>query len=898
MNSASASTANRPEAFIESPEAEQSIPERFAQTVARYSDYIAVSANSAEWTYAELDERSNALAVQILERAGADRPPIALLMEHGAALIAAILAVLKTGKIYLALDPSHPIERLSAMLADSRSGLLIADRANLALAGSLAAGPLSILPVADDFIAPSAHTNFPEVSGEAGAWLMYTSGSTGTPKGVWQNHRGVMHHANVYSELIQLTPEDRLSLLTSCSLSASATPLFAALLNGAMVCPFHVRSQGVERLAIWLRERGITIYHAVPTVFRHLARANGDNGVFANVRLIRLGGEPVSHGDVEVFRQRCPADCRLMNALSSTETGLVSALLINKHTALPDCRVPVGCATRGVEIFLTNEEGQPVENGGEGRIAVRSAYLRQGYWMQPDATAEKFRIDPRAHDTRIFTTNDLGRFLPDGNLEHLGRADRVVKIHGLRVDLAELEAALKATDLVEEAVVTAVQNPSDRYPLVIFIRPRGKTDGSSYGFRRVLQHSFPVPSHFVMVRELPVLASGKIDRVQLSKKAAQILATQDQPQSDASDALDLQLVRLWEKILDINAIGMTDDFFALGGDSLAAVTMLGAVEKFCGVDLPISALLDAPTIEKLAQVIRNGGWRDANRCLIALQLRGTEPALYCVPGAGCGALELRELARHLGVERPIFAFQPQGLDGSTPYLRSVEEMAGYYIKAMRLHQPHGPYYLCGNSFGGVVAFEMARRLTADGDEVRFLALLDSHGGDYPKPRKHLSLRNKLKPVILRRFPVGPEGVVSWRFFKTLLRGSADLSVRCAHKFHAWSQRHLIDLDLRWNFRRLPYRLRYISLHEVCHAARRRYELKLFSGKIDIFRVEHQPSAELFEPDPLLGWGGMATGGIEVHEVPGYHGGHLGEPSVVILAQKLKACLAQAKGDRP
>jgi amino acid adenylation domain-containing protein len=896
MKNGSALEADRPGALAGPAEVEQSIPERFAQVVARHANCLAVSANSVKWTYAELDERSNALAVQILERLEAKSGPVVLLMEHGARLIAAILAALKAGKIYLALDPSHSVERLSTMLVDSRARLLIADQMNAALGNSLAAGQLPILQIDDDFTTPSTRANFSAVSPEAGAWLMYTSGSTGTPKGVWQNHCGVMHHANVYSELIQLTPEDRLSLLTSCSLSASATPLFAALLNGAAVCPFHVRSQGVERLAMWLRERDITIYHSVPTVFRHLVRATGDNGVFANVRLIRLGGEPVSHGDVEVFRQRCPDDCRLMNALSSTETGLICAAIIDKHTVLPNGRVPVGRAVRDVDVFLENEQGQPAGNGRDGRIGVRSAYLRQGYWLRPEATAEKFRTDPRAPSTKIFITNDVGRFLPDGNLEHLGRADRVVKIHGLRVDLAELEAALNATDLVEEAVVTAVQNSSDGYRLVIFIVPRGKTDGSSHACRRALQQSFPVPSHFVMVRELPVLASGKIDRVQLSEKAAQTLATEDQPQSDA-DALDLQLVRLWEKVLDINAIGTTDDFFALGGDSLAAATMLAAVEKFFGVTLPVSALLEAPTVEKLAELIRKGGWSEANRCLVALQLRGTKPALYCVPGAGCGALELRELARHLGVERPIFAFQPQGLDGSTPYLRSVEEMAGYYINAMRLHQPHGPYYLCGNSFGGVLAFEMARRLTADGDEVRFLALLDSHGGDYPKPRKHLSLRNKLKPVILRRFPVGPEGVVSWRFLKTLLRGSADLSVRCAHRFHAWSQRHLIDLDLRWNFRRLPYRLRYISLHEVCHAARRRYELKPFSGKIDLFRVEHQPSVDLFEPDPLLGWCGMATGGIEVHEVPGYHGGHLGEPGVAILAQKLKTCLAQANGDQ-
>ena len=205
---------------------------------------------------------------------------------------------------------------------------------------------------------------------------MYTSGSTGTPKGVWENHRGVMHHANVYSELTQLTPDDRLSLLTSCSFAASTIPLFAALLNGARLCPFHVRSQGVERLGFWLRERGITIDHSVPTVFRHLVRVTDDNGIFARLRLVRLGGEPVLHGDVEMFQRRCPNHCRLMNALASTETGPISAAMIDKHTVLPEGRVPVGRTVRDVEIFLVDEQGQPVENGCDGKIAVRSAYLR------------------------------------------------------------------------------------------------------------------------------------------------------------------------------------------------------------------------------------------------------------------------------------------------------------------------------------------------------------------------------------------------------------------------------------------------------------------------------------------------------------------------------------------
>ena len=280
MNTAGEVAVDRRESVASSEEEEPSIPKRFAQVVARRANRIAVSANHTEWTYAELDQRSNALAGQILERSDANPEPVALLMEHGAALIAAILAVLKTGKIYVSLDPRDSIERLAAMLADSRTGLLLADQTNAALADSIAAGQLSIFLMLDDFSEPSGRTNLPKPSPKDGAWLMYTSGSTGTPKGVWQNHRGIVHDADVYRDLIQVTPDDRLSLLTSCNLPASTSPLFTALLNGATVCPFHVRSQGVERLAIWLRERGITIYHSVPTVFRHFARATGDNGVF------------------------------------------------------------------------------------------------------------------------------------------------------------------------------------------------------------------------------------------------------------------------------------------------------------------------------------------------------------------------------------------------------------------------------------------------------------------------------------------------------------------------------------------------------------------------------------------------------------------------------------------
>ena len=878
---------DRPKSFASPAEVKQSVPKRFAEIAARHANRTAVSAGSNEWSYTELDQRSKALAIQILDRLGEKSEPVALLMEHDAMLIAAILAVLKTGKIYLSLDPGDSIERLAAMLADSCARLLIADQKNADMASSLAAEQLPILVIASDFKEPSTDTNFPEASPKTGARLMYTSGSTGMPKGVWQNHRGIVHDADVYSEMIQLGPEDRLSLLTSCSFAAAGIPLFAALLNGATLCLFHVRSQGVERLVIWLRERGITIYDSVPTIFRHLARVTGDNGIFGGLRLVRLGGEPVLRHDVEVFRQRFSEDCRLMNVLASTETGFISASIIERHTVLTQGRVPVGRAVRDVEVFLVDEQGRQVENGCVGRIAVRSAYLRQGYWRRPDETLEKFRVDPGALDTRIFITNDLGRWDEEGNLIHLGRGDNQLKSRGLWLNPAEIESVLVRIPGVCEAAAVVSDRGEGRTALTAFLS--WKTDPwPEESLRLEVQKQLPphsVPNRFLTLKELPLLVSGKIDRVTLGRRATELMRSGNS-EADPDDVLELQLVRIWEKVLAVESVSTTDDFFALGGDSLAAATMLAAVEKFFEVDLPVSILLETPTIQKLADVIRAGGLRETNLRLVALRLRGNKPTLYCVPGGN--ALDPRLLARHLGEDQPVFAFQPQGFDGRSPCPRSVEEMAKSYIDALRLYQPRGPYYLCGVSFGGVVAFEMAKRLVTDGEEVRFLGLLDSYGGDYPKHRKSLVLRKRLKLALLRFVPR------TWGFYITFtlpwIKGALKEQMK------RWLVRRLIALDGRMKFRalRCPLKLRIFYIEEICYAARRRYKLMPFSGRIDLFRAEYQPPSDVFEEDLVLGWSGMAAGGIEVHQLPGDHSMYWSDPATVaLLARKLRACLEQA-----
>lgn len=767
-----------------------SIPARFATAVARFAARIAVNAPAGQWTYAELDRRSGLVASQIMQRLGKTSGPVALLMEHDAPLIAAILGTVRANKIYLALDPAHSAEQLAAMLAGSGAKLLLADQSNMALAITFASGQLQVLPAAENPSANPSRDTFPVILADAGAWLMFTSGSTNTPKGVWQNHQGIVHEADVYAELISLTLEDRVSLLASCGLAASGATLFATLFNGAALCPFHVRSQGVQRLADWLPRERITIFHSVPTIFRHLARAAGGNKPFKTVRLVRLGGEPVLRGDVEMFRRQFPDKCRLMQSLSSTETGLISTFTMERRTVLQNPRVPVGCPVPGVDIFLVDENNQPVKDGAEGKIAVRSARLRQGYWRQPEQTAEKFKADAQNLQVRIFISNDLGRFLPDGSLEHLGRADSMVKIRGLRVDLPEVEAALQATGLFEESAVVAPEDAAGERRLIGYIVPRPGADVSAQNCRRALRSSLPdhmMPVEFISLSRLPQTTGGKIDRQALPVPPARPRAKQrDKPR----DRFETKLAEIWKKTLRLNSIGVQDDFFELGGDSLRSVEVLIQIEETLGVALSPSALAEYSTIERLASVVANHAFAHSQSPLVRLRASSTGRPLFLVHNGHGDVTTFARLARRLP-GRPIYGLQSVGLDGAAWPIMSVPDMAKRYLQEVVKTDPTGPYLVAGTCMGGLVAFEMALQLVQSGRSVGTLALIVTPAPPYSGERSRWHeflldpLRDTLrilrwKAIRLARPQLGARWLPAYRHFIGSMNSRARKKYKPAH----------------------------------------------------------------------------------------------------------------------
>jgi len=749
----------------------QSVPARFAHVAAQFATSIAISTPAADWTYAELDHRSSFIASEILRHVGSTPAPVALLMDHGAPLIATILGTLKAGKMYFVLDAAHPKDRLTAMLADSQTHLLVTDKNNSPLANSFASADLKILELPENLPADFSGATLPDVPPDTGAWLMYTSGSTGEPKGIWENHAGIVRHSDVYRDLVQLTPDDRLTLLTSCGLSASGTHLFSALLHGATLCPFAVRTQGADRLAAWLRERRITVYHSVPTIFRHLAAAPSAKTAFATVRLIRLGGEPLLPGDIESFRQLSPPHCQLINSFSSTETGLVTTFPFDVQRSAFDVRrspIPVGRPVPGVEVLLLDEKEQPAP---EGRIAVRSAHLRQGYWRQPTLTAEKFRTDPTHPDLRTFITADLGKWLPNGSLEHLGRADHVVKIQGQRVDLRAVETALIATGLTSEVAVTATEDASGERRLAAYFIPRAGADTSPQNLRTQLRTQVPehfVPTHFVPLDKMPQTPGGKIDRRALPpipKNQQTELSADAMPQN----SIEKKLTFIWESVLGVSPIGRDDDFFDLGGTSLKMVEVGAAIEDSFNLVLSPSTLVAHSTIEKLAPLLSPSIAVASPRPLVTLRSASEGRPLFLIHSGLGEVVTYGLLARKLSA-RPIYGLQAPGVQGECWPLLSIAKMADRYLPEILERDPTGPYLLGGTCMGGMVAFELAQRLLRMGRQVSLLALIDSPAAPYTGRRARWHELVLDPPRDLLR-------IIRWRILR--LRG---LKVRQLHAY--------------------------------------------------------------------------------------------------------------------
>ena len=506
--------------FIEfkKEEIEQSIPDRFEKVVRLYPHRLAVQTKNHSLTYEALNQVANRVARAIVARRGQGNEPIALLLEQGASPIAAILAVLKTGKIYVPLDPSHPQARTSYILENTQASLIVTNNKNFTRARELARNGCQLLNIEridSSFLTENVGLSLPP---DTLAYIVYTSGSTGQPKGVVQDHRNLLHSIKNYTNGFHITVDDRLTLLHSCSFNGSVYNLFGALLNGAALLPFDLKGEGVNQLGNWLAQEEISIYHSLPTAFCHAVQALTGGEQFPNLRVIHLSGAPVSNGDVELYKNHFSPECIFVHRMGATEAGNLRWYFIDKATPIDGTRVPVGYPVDHKEILLLDESGEDVGHNCIGEIAVKSRYLSLGYWRKPQLTQAKFLPDPEGGDKRIYRTGDLGRMAPDGCLFHLGRKDFQVKVRGYRVEVNEIEMALLEHAAIKEAAVVGREIQSGDRRLVAYFVPTREPAATVTELRNFLKDRLPdymIPSAFVMLPALPLTPNGKVDRLAL-----------------------------------------------------------------------------------------------------------------------------------------------------------------------------------------------------------------------------------------------------------------------------------------------------------------------------------------------------------------------------------------------
>ncbi len=704
---------------------ETSLPELFEAQVARTPDQSALIFEEQRITYRELNRRANQLAHALRERGVGVEVRVALCLERSVEAVVAILGILKAGGAYVPLDPGYPAERLAFMLSTSRAAVLVTEERFLSRLPAHEAQVLCLDSHRAE-IARHREDNPPStLSPDTLAYVLFTSGSTGIPKGVLAPHRGAVNRFHWMWKAYPFQAGEVCCQKTSLSFGDAVWEILGPLLAGvpAILIPDDV-VKDPPRLVSVLERGEVTRLVLVPSLLRALLDADTKlEARLASLKYCVVSGERLTEELALRFHQLLP-NAWLLNLYGSSE---VAADATACEVVAGEPRVLIGRPVSNMRVYVLDAALRPVPVGTTGGLYVGGVGLARGYLDRPDATAERFLPDPFHTEpgARIYQTGDLARFLPDGRLDYVGRADHQVKVRGFRVEVGEIEAALARHPAVHAAAVMAREDLSGSVGLVAYVVMDGSPSeaGALRGFLQRLLPEFMVPSAFIALDALPLTPSGKVDRRALSslEGARPQVGT---PFVPPRTPLEKLLAGLWERVLQVGAVGVHDSFFELGGHSLLAVRLMAQIQEVTGRRLSVAALFEAPTVERLASLLRQeaGTWTP----LVPIQRNGSRRPFFCVHPVGGNVLCYAELARELGPDQPFYGLEARGLTGEEEPCETIEAMASLYVAAVRAVQPEGPYLLGGWSMGGVIAFEMARQLQQRGEQVELLALIDSY----------------------------------------------------------------------------------------------------------------------------------------------------------------------------
>lgn len=864
--------------------ARKCIQELFEQQVSERPDAVALVYEDRQMTYRELNARANQLAHYLRRRAIAPDTRVAICLERSAEMIVTLLAILKAGGAYVPLDPAYPRARLQLMLEDAQAPVLLTQKTLLESLPQNSAAVICLDELTEETARESKDNPTIETASDNLAYVMYTSGSTGKPKGVAVTHRNVARLVK-NTNYATFSADEVFLQSSTISFDASTFEIWGSLLNGARLALLPAGTPSLTELGQALKRYQVTTLWLTAGLFHLMVDNHLDD--LRSVRQLLAGGDVLSVPHVrKVFTEL--SDCRLINGYGPTESTTFTCCYPVMELGGVNGSVPIGFPISNTTVYVLDRYLNPTPIGVPGELYIGGDGLARGYLDQPQLNAERFVHDPFSAQTgaRLYRTGDLVRYRASGEIEFIGRIDNQVKVRGFRIELGEIEAALVEHSSVREAVVVARKDEADKH-LVAYLTACVGKEIAIDEVRDSLQQRLPdhmVPSHFAVLESLPLTPMGKVDRHALPPTNG-FKSRTIKEFSNGCDELEVKLARIWEKVLNVRPVGMDDNFFELGGHSLLAVRLFAQMEKSFGKNLPLATLFQAPTVRKLSRVLRQEGWLAAWSSMVMIQGGGQRTPFFCVHAAGGNVLEYRDLARLLGPEQPFYGLQAKGLDGKEEPHTTITEMADHYLKEMREVQPEGPYLIGGRSSGGTIAFEMACRLAAEGQEVALLALLDTYPAGYFKllpgstswRQRASRYGRKLQSHAANLRQLNAPEKIAYVFRKLKYAPA-----KAKHKLY----RRAYKIYRRYG-RPLPPALK--NIEEINFAAVKEYEPRTYFGNVTLFLASDLTA----DYDLHDGWRELVQGDIETYEIPGNHINIIKEPHVGPLAEKLKACLEKA-----
>jgi amino acid adenylation domain-containing protein len=835
---------------------------------------IAVTCGREEYTYSELDRRSNQFAHFLVGNGIQPGMKVGLCVERSVAMMVGLLGILKAGASYIPLDPAFPSARLAHMIEDSQAPVIVTQEKLRSLLPPNHARTICLDSAAAQISRESAGPPNIDVSGESLAYVIYTSGSTGKPKGVQIPHRAVVNLLLSMQRAPGLDRKDVLVAVTTLSFDIAALELFLPLLVGArlVVATREQASDGSELLEVLRRERA-TVMQATPSTWQLLL----DAGWRGDPKLKMLcGGEALPRG---LASQLLAVQGQLWNMYGPTETTIWSSTGIVAPGKGP---VPIGPPIANTQFHVLDAHRQLVPLGAPGELYIGGTGVAVGYLNQPELTSSKFISDPfhNRKDAFLYRTGDLVRWQPNGELEFLGRTDHQVKVRGFRIETGEIESTIVKHPEVKEAAVVARDDAKGSKYLVAYVVPHtliaGQPPALPPELRAHLQKTLPEymqPSAFVCLEALPRTPNGKIDRNALpAPDLAEIAKTAYVAPANETEQ---RMAAIWEKILGLAKISAAANFFDIGGHSLLAAQLVARIEQSFGQKIPLAKLFQAPTIQQLSALLTGKSATQGVAGLVALQAKGSRPPIFCLHGVP----SMRLLAAELGEDQPFFVVNlPEDNTVKAPY--RVEDIAAIHLETIQQIQPQGPYFLLGWCREALLAYEIAQRLRAQGQEVALVAMFDTwipkflsrfSGGEARRARRSFEIeRLRLHGQNLRQLGLRE----TMTYTRERLFGA--IGDRLRHL--KWHLSHRLALSLGNAAVRRKHSQDEMLLVAVSH-----YQPKAYDGKVILFRSDKYRTWKYW--DRALGWSRMLPN-LQVHEVSGVHDSMLTGPNLPSIAKAI------------